>query len=492
MNETVLTLKNISKYYPGVIALDDVSLELRSGEVHALIGENGAGKSTLIKCVSGAIRPEKGEIYIGNEKIEAMTPIISRNNGISVIYQDPSVCPQMTIAENMFLGKEPRNGINLDYKEMYKKTKDLLDSLNLNLDPKTKVKELSAAYKQMLEIAKAISINSKILIMDEPTAAISSSEVKTLFKLVKKMRDEGICIVFITHRLDEVFELSDTITVLRDGHTVGTVKTEEIDRNKLISLMVGRELTEIYPHKNNEIGDVVLDLVSVTGNGDENVSFNVRRGEILGVGGLVGAGRSELAMMLMGMVKKRSGKIILNGEEIQINSPSDAIHFGIGLVAEDRRKHSVIIGLSIAWNITLASLRQLTWLGKINTKKEQDIVNYYKEAISIKTPDANNKVSTLSGGNQQKVAISKWLATGLKVLIFDEPTQGVDVGARSEIYKVINDLCAQGVAIIMISSDMEELLGMSDRIIVMAEGHVTGEIQKPDFSQELVLKTASI
>ena len=487
----ILKLEHISKFYPGVVALDDVSLELRGGEVHALIGENGAGKSTLIKCISGAIHPEKGKIFVDGKEIEHMTPSLSKELGISGIYQEPNICQQMTVAENVFLGKEPRNGLNLDRRTMNAKTKELLSSLGMDFDPDTKVANLSAAYKQMLEIAKAISNNSRVLIMDEPTASLATKEVETLFRLVKQMKDQGVCVVFISHRLDEVFEITDRITVLRDGHTIETLNTADTDRDNLIRLMVGRELTELYPVRKVKKGPVVLELRNVSGNGDENISLSVHQGEILGLGGLVGAGRTELAMMLMGMAKMTDGQILLDGKEIHINSQKEAIAHGIGLVAEDRRRFSLSTVLPIRWNITMAMIEKISKFGTIQSGKENEVVNHFKDVVRIKTPDVNNIVSSLSGGNQQKVAISKWLATDCKVMIFDEPTQGVDVGARSEIYHIINEQCEAGKAVIMISSDMEELLGLSDRIIVMAEGKITGEVAKEDFSQELILRKAS-
>ena len=487
----ILKLEHISKFYPGVVALDDVSLELHGGEVHALIGENGAGKSTLIKCVSGAINPEKGKIYVDGKEIEHMTPSLSKELGISVIYQEPNLCQHMTVAENVFLGKEPRHGLTLDRKEMNRQTKELLSSLGMEFDPETKVANLSAAYKQMLEIAKAVSNNSRVLIMDEPTASLATKEVDTLFRLVKQMKEKGVCVVFISHRLDEVFEITDRITVLRDGHTIETLNTSDTDRDNLIRLMVGRELTELYPTREVTHGPVVLELKNVSGNGDKNINLTVRQGEIVGLGGLVGAGRTELAMMLMGMAKMTEGQVLLNGKEIHINSPKEAIAHGIGLVAEDRRRFSLSTVLPIRWNITMAMIEKISKLGTIQSAKENEVVNHFKDVVRIKTPDVNNIVSSLSGGNQQKVAISKWLATDCKVMIFDEPTQGVDVGARSEIYHIINEQCEAGKAVIMISSDMEELLGLSDRIVVMAEGKITGEVAKEDFSQELILRKAS-
>lgn len=488
---TALSLKNISKFYPGVIALDNVSIDLNCGEIHAIVGENGAGKSTLIKAISGAIQPEKGDIIVFGDKITAMDPVISQSYGISVIYQDFNLAPEMTIAENIFLGKEPRKGPLLDRKTMNQKTSELLKSLNIDLDPDTQVKTLSAAFKQMLEVAKALSNDLKVLIMDEPTAALANAEVVALFKLVKELKTKNIAVVFISHRLDEVFEIADVITVLRDGKTVSTVKAEDINRGGLINLMVGRELAEQYPHRDSRIGDVVFELKNICGNGDKDINLSVRKGEILGLGGLVGAGRSELAMMLMGMERKQSGSIIMNGREIEIKSPSDAIKYGIGLVAEDRKRFSLLTCLSVRWNVTLATIAKFSTAGVIRKKEETKVVQHFEKLVNIKTPNLDQIVSNLSGGNQQKVAVSKWLATDLKVMIFDEPTQGVDVGARYEIYKIINDLCDQGMAVIMISSDMEELLGMSDRIIVLAEGKQTGEIQKTDFSQQLVLQYAS-
>ena len=488
----ILSLKNMGKVYPGVVALNGVSVDFYPGSVHALIGENGAGKSTLIKCVTGIVTPDTGEIIVDGKSYSRMIPELTKSCGIEAIYQEFNLVLNMTVGENVFLGREPKKGVLLDRKTMNREAAALLESLGVPLDPDALIETLSPAKMQMVEIAKALSHSCKIMIMDEPTSAITNAEVAELFRVIRELKKNGVAIVYISHRLDEIFEVADEVTVMRDGQTVGHCMINEIDRKGLIKMMVGRELNTIYPEREAVIGDVAYEVQDLWGNGDRNISFSVRAGEILGLGGLVGAGRTEAAMLMMGMSKKLHGHTFLYGEEIDVKDPADAVDFGLGMVSEDRRELSIMQSLSVKENMTMAQIKKLSRFGVINNKAETEAVDRFKDILNIKTSDINQVISELSGGNQQKVAISKWLATGAKVLILDEPTRGIDVGARYEIYKVMFDLAKSGMAIIMISSDMEELLGVSDRIIVFSENEIAGELQKAEFSQEAVLELASM
>lgn len=491
--DNILELKNISKYYPGVTALNNVSLKIRKGEIHALVGENGAGKSTLIKTCSGAIAPSAGEICVNGKTFKSMTPKTSEANGIGVIYQEFNLVGDLSVAENIFLGRAIRKGIIIDLKAMERESKKILDSLHINISPKTLVKNLSVGYQQMVEIAKAMSQNAQVLIMDEPSAPLTSAEVESMFAIVDLLKEKGVSIIYISHRLEEIFRLSDRVTVLRDGEYVTTLNTAETNEDELVKYMVGRELTEIYPtRKADSIKDEVLfEAVNVSGNGDKNISFKIHKGEVLGFGGLVGAGRTEMAELMFGMKPKTSGKFLYKGKEINPKSPKEAIDVGIGLVPEDRKAKGALLTLSIQENINMPIYPRISKATVINEKTEREIAQKYKEEISIKTPNLTQLVKNLSGGNQQKVILAKWLAADSELLIFDEPTRGIDVGAKQEIYTLINTLVEQGKAVLMISSEMEELMGMSDRIIILAEGSVSGELRKEEFKQETIMKYAS-
>lgn len=492
-NDNILELKHISKYYPGVTALNDVSLNVRRGEIHALIGENGAGKSTLIKTCSGAIAPSKGEIVINGKSFKAMTPKVSEENGIGVIYQEFNLVGDLSVAENIFLGRAIRKGIVIDRKAMEAESKKILDSLHININPKTLVKNLSVGYQQMVEIAKAMSQNAQVLIMDEPSAPLTSAEVQSMFAIVDLLKEKGVSIIYISHRLEEIFRLSDRITVLRDGEYVTTLNTAESNEDELIKYMVGRQLNEIYPARKADsiTKEVIFEAQDVCGNGDKNISFKIHKGEVLGFGGLVGAGRTELAEMIFGVKPKTSGKFIFNGKEINPKSPKEAINAGIGLVHEDRKTKGALLTLSIQENINMPIYPRISKGTVIDRKVEKETAEKYREEISIKTPNLGQLVKNLSGGNQQKVILAKWLAADSELLIFDEPTRGIDVGAKQEIYTLINSLVEQGKAVMMISSEMEELMGMSDRIIILAEGSMSGELQKEEFNQEIIMKYAS-
>lgn len=494
MFDNILELKHITKLYPGVVALNDVSLEVRRGEIHALVGENGAGKSTLIKTCSGAITPTQGEIVVNGKSFTGMTPQTSEQNGIGVIYQEFNLVGDLSVAENIFLGRAIRKGMIIDLKAMERESKKILDSLNIKINPKTLVKTLSVGYQQMVEIAKAVSQNAKLLIMDEPSAPLTSAEVEAMFAIVDKLKASGVSIIYISHRLDEIFRLSDRITILRDGQYVTTLNTNETNKDELVKYMVGRQLTEVYPKRDEACvkDEVIFEAVNVSGNGDKNISFKIHKGEVLGFGGLVGAGRTEFAELMFGMKPKTDGKFIFKGKEISPKTPKDAIELGIGLVPEDRKKEGALLGMSIRCNINMPIYQRISKGTVINEKKEEEIAQTYQKEISIKTPTLDQLVKNLSGGNQQKVILAKWLAADSELLIFDEPTRGIDVGAKQEIYTLINQLVEQGKTVLMISSEMEELMGMSDRILILAEGNMTGELNKSEFDQERIMQLASI
>lgn len=491
--DNILELKHISKYYPGVTALDDVCVSVRRGEIHALIGENGAGKSTLIKTCSGAIEPSAGEIVINGKSFQSMTPKLSEENGIGVIYQEFNLVGDLTVAENIFLGRAIRKGILVDFAAMERKSQEVLDSLNIKIKPSSMVKDLSVGYQQMVEIAKAVSQNAQVLIMDEPSAPLTNAEVESMFAVVDLLKSKGVTIIYISHRLEEIFRLSDRITVLRDGQYVTTLETAKTSEDELIKYMVGRQLNEVYPARKPDCiqEEVIFEAKAVSGNGDKEISLKIHKGEVLGLGGLVGAGRTEFAEMVFGAEKKTSGEFYFKGKEINPKTPKEAIKIGIGLVPEDRKAKGALLGLSIQENINMPIYHRLSKAAVIDYKKVRNIAQRYKEEISIKTPSLEQKVKNLSGGNQQKVILAKWLAAESELLIFDEPTRGIDVGAKQEIYTLINQLVEQGKAILMISSEMEELMGMSDRIIILAEGSVSGEILKEEFNQELIMQLAS-
>ncbi|MGI6069224.1 MAG: sugar ABC transporter ATP-binding protein [Blautia sp.] len=491
MSSAYLELQHITKLYPGVKALDDVSVEFKKGEVHALVGENGAGKSTLIKILAGAALPNAGTILVDGKTYDKMTPKLAKELGIEVIYQEFNLMPTLSVAENIFCGSFIGNGVTIQMKKMEDKARELLNSMNINISPKTLVKDLSVAYMQIVEIAKAISKNAEILVMDEPTAPLTNTEVEILFHVVGELKKKGVTVIYISHRLNEIFQIADRITVLRDGKKIATHQVGEVSRRKLIYEMVGREVTETFPARNVPIGETMLELRHVTGNGVRDISFEVHKGEILGLAGLVGAGRTETVRMLFGADSKESGEFVLEGADISPKSPKEAVEQGILLIPEDRKRQGVILNLPIYMNITLPILPKISRFTVINKKKEKALVEQKRQSLQIKTPTIMQLAGHLSGGNQQKVVLAKWLACQGKVLIFDEPTRGIDVGAKQEIYHLMNALCEEGMAIIMISSEMDEVIGMSDRIVVLSEGVQTAIIEKEHFSQETILHHAS-
>lgn len=493
ISEPIIRLKNIVKQYPGVTALDDFNLEIQAGEVHVLAGENGAGKSTLIKIIAGAIEPSKGIICIGEREYQFLTPKEAKENGISVIYQEFNLVNQLSIWENIYMGRFlKKNGV-LDKKDMINKTRELFQKLDVNINPNTKIADLTVAYQQMVEIAKAMSQDAKILIMDEPSAPLSGQEVNAMFQMVRTLKEYGVTIIYITHRMEEIFELGDRVSVMRDGKFIKTLCIKKTTKDELITLMIGRELDETFPVRKKEIvKEVILKTEGLFGNGLRDISFTINKGEILGIGGLVGAGRTELAEMLFGVVMPEKGSIEFKGKKIIFKNPRQAINEGIVLVPEDRKRHGVLLHLSIMENIMIPSLRSMCKCMVLNKKKEKEIVNQYTKSLHIKTPDILQLTRNLSGGNQQKVVLAKWLATDPDIIIFDEPTRGIDVGAKNEIYHLMMKLAEEGKTIIMISSEMQELIGLSDRIIVLSEGTITGILEKEEFGQDAVLRLASI
>ena len=491
--EYVLELEHIRKEYPGVVALKDVTLQLRPGEVLGLIGENGAGKSTLIKCCSGAVIPTSGKIKVNGKEFDRMTPQLAAENGIAIIYQEFNNVGELSAAENLFLGRPIRNGIMIDRRAMEEEAAKAFDQLQIKINPRELVKNLSVGYQQMIEIAKAIQQNAKVLIMDEPSAPLTNNEVENMFKVVELLREQGVSIIYISHRLEEIFRLSDRIEVIRDGEYVTTLITPQATVDELIKLMVGREMTQKYPTRKPciDYNNVMLELKDVCGNGDENMNLKIHAGEVLGLGGLVGAGRTELAEVIFGSKPKESGQIILKGKEINPKSPREAIDLGIALVPEDRKRHGALLTNSIKNNINMPIYERISKASVINSSVEKANAEKYRKDIQIKCPSINMLVKNLSGGNQQKVILGKWLAADSQLIIFDEPTRGIDVGTKYEIYKLINDLVESGRSVLMISSEMEELIGMSDRIIVLAEGKMTGELQKDEFNADTIMAYAS-
>lgn len=490
MNKPILQMKNITKEFPGVKALDNVNLELHEGKVMALMGENGAGKSTLMKILSGVYKKNSGQIFYKGEETDIKGPKDAGEKGIAIIHQELNLVKDLSIGENIFLGREPKSGFRIDFNKLHKESDKLLQKLNVDISSKELVKNLSIAQMQMIEIAKALSLNAQIIIMDEPTDALTDKETKSLFNVINELKNEGKAIVYISHRLKEIFEICDYITVLRDGKYVGTEEIINLDEDKMIEMMVGRKLTDQFPRTEAKLGENVLEVKNLNNKYIDNISFEVKSGEILGISGLMGAGRSELAKTIYGHIKKDSGKILKYGKEIENKSAKDAIKNRIAYVSEDRKGDGLILELSVKENMSISSLDRVSSLFKIDKKKELERVNSYIERMRIKTPSENQLIKNLSGGNQQKIAIAKALMTHPDVLILDEPTRGVDVGAKKEIYDLINEFKDQGKAVIMISSEMPEILGLSDRIIVLSQGKITGEFDIKDATQESILKCA--
>ncbi|MBD3287948.1 ATP-binding cassette domain-containing protein [candidate division KSB1 bacterium] len=491
-SDVILKMQNICKTFPGVVALENINFDLRRGEVHILLGENGAGKSTLVKILSGAYQKTSGDILFENKEIEIKNPGHAQDLGIAIIYQELNLVSHLSAAENILLGREPLHvpGI-INRSRLYRSTQKILDGLQVQISSRSLVKELGVAEQQMVEVAKALSLHAKILIMDEPTSALTEKEIEELFKTINRLKKSGTSIIYISHRLEELFEIGDRVTVLRDGKYVGTHNIQETTKEELIRKMVDRELTEQFPKRRIERGEEVLRVENLKIDDKlSNINFSLHRGEVLGISGLLGSGRTELARAIFGADKIDSGKIYVKGVQQNIKSPRNSINLGIGLLTEDRKSQGLILDLSLKDNVCLPNLDQFSKFGVVSSNQENSTAAKYIDELRIKTPGLNQKVLYLSGGNQQKVVISKWLCSHADILIFDEPTRGIDVGSKVEIYQLMNQLTAHGAAIIMISSELPEILGMSDRILVMHHGEINGEFAAEEATQEKILHCA--
>nr|WP_276538711.1 sugar ABC transporter ATP-binding protein [Murimonas intestini] len=495
VGDVILTMKGIDKSFPGVHALKEVNLELRKGEVHALMGENGAGKSTLMKVLTGIYAKDKGTITFEGKEVEFKTPKEAQTAGIVIVHQELNMMNHLTVAQNIFIGRESMNGKMINDRKMNEEAAKLFKLLNIDIDPKETMGRLTVGRQQMCEIAKAISTDAKVIVFDEPTAALTDAEITELFKIIEDLRKKNIGIIYISHRMDEIKRITDRVTVMRDGEYVGTVVTKDTTKDDIINMMVGRVIYEDPKTESNvpKNAPVVLKVEHLNaGKMVRDVSFELHKGEILGFSGLMGAGRTETARALFGADKKDSGEIYVNGKKVNIKSPQDAVQAGIGYLSEDRKRYGVVVDKTVAENTTMASLENFTNGIFVNNKKEKEITKKYVDALKTKTPSIEQKVKNLSGGNQQKVVIAKWLTRNCDILIFDEPTRGIDVGAKSEIYSLMNDLVKQGKSIIMISSELTEILRMSDRIVVMCEGRKTGEIGIAEATQESIMHAATL
>lgn len=492
-SEPIVELTDISKQFGAVRALQNASLALYPGEVHALLGENGAGKSTLVKILGGIHRPDTGTFTLRNEIVELHSPAQAQHLGIAVIHQEPTLFPDLNVAENVFMGRHPRDRFGrVAWKQMYQEVERLFASLDVPLSVYTPVQGLSVADQQMVEIAKALSLDARVLVMDEPTAALSSHEVEKLFVITRQLRERGVAILFVSHRLEEVFELADRVTIMRDGAHVITAPTSTLTSEDIIRHMVGRELTALFPKGESEIGEVLLSVQHLTRTGTFNdVSFQLRRGEILGFSGLVGAGRTEVARVIFGIDRADKGEIHIANERVHISSPDVAMRYGLAYVPEDRRQQGLIMDFSITKNMTLPVLRQFSPFGIMDRQRERATATSYSQQLHVRSAGVDQLVKALSGGNQQKVVLAKWLITDPKILILDEPTRGVDIGARAEVHRIISELASRGLAIILISSELPEVLAMSDRVLVMHEGRVAGIFDRAEATQEKVMFAAT-
>ncbi|MCA1731277.1 MAG: sugar ABC transporter ATP-binding protein [Actinobacteria bacterium] len=484
-------MRGITKRFPGVVALDEVDFELEKGEVHVILGENGAGKSTLIKMLSGAYQPDEGEILLDSEPVSISSATVAQELGISTIYQEFNLVPQLTAAENIFLGRQPRRFGLVDRRRMSEEARKLLERMKVRVDPSALVSNLGVAQRQMVEIAKALSLEARILVMDEPTASLSGQEVERLFEIVRGLKEEEVSMIFISHHLEEVAEIGDRVTVLRDGKVVDRVPAST-DRSEFVRMMVGRPVEDQFPRHQPETGEVLLEVKNLSREGVlDDVSFQVRTGEVVGMAGIVGAGRTELARAIFGVDPVDSGEVWVEGRRIKLENPREAKRRGLGFVTEDRQGQGIVPPLSVAENLSLASLEQNTSAGFVNRREQRKRARKMIEDLNIRTPGPEQEIQYLSGGNQQKVVIGKWLLADSRVLIMDEPTRGIDVGAKVEIYELMNELTENGAGILMISSDLPEVLGMSDRILVMGEGRIAGELPVEEATQENVMELAT-
>jgi len=492
MKQPLLEVRDVSKRFPGVQALDKAHLDVNHGEVLALVGENGAGKSTLMKILSGVYHPDAGTILMDSQEVVPRDPVHARDDlGVSIIYQEFNLALNLSVAENIYLGRFPTRRGFVQYGRLYHQAEEFLGLLGADLDPRASVARLSVARRQMVEVAKAISYQCKLLIMDEPTSALTTRETETLFEITRGLRDKGVGIIFITHRLDEIFEIADRVTVLRDGNTVGTLPISAADRATVVRMMVGRDLSEMYAAKESTIGAPLLEVRHLSTPGLlDDISFTLHQGEIVGLFGLLGAGRTDLAQALFGACPTSGMDVLLNGHPVTVRSPADATRIGLGYVPEDRKLHGLVLPMSVRENVTLAVLRELSRATVVQPAQERKLTDRFIQALNIQTPSREQRVNNLSGGNQQKVVVAKWLASNPKVLILDEPTRGIDVGAKAEVHAIMARLAEQGVGILMISSELPEVLGMSDRILVMHEGRIIGEFTREEATKERVMMAA--
>ena len=487
----LLKLEGICKTFPAVKALDNVSINIGPGEVRGLVGENGAGKSTLIKIITGAYTKDSGKMFFLGEEIKKNSPLVSKELGIFAVYQDVMVAPDLSVAENFFLGSQPSHAGIIKWGEMYKNANKFLEDIGLEIDVKKSIKELSIAEREMITIAKSLWHEPKLVIFDEPTAVLTRNETRILFNIIKNLKEKGVGIIYISHNLEEVFEICDMVTILKDGSLVGTYKTEELENvDKLIPLMVGREINEMYFRKGSEIGDEILRIEGLSGKKFDNISFNVRSGEIVGLFGLMGSGRTEIARTIFGVDKAESGKIFVKGKEIKITNPNTALSYGIGYLPEDRRKQGIFPQQDIDFNVNIINYDKVMNFGLINHKKAQKNTITFVNKLSIKIGSIFQLISELSGGNQQKVIIARWLSKNSDLLIFDEPTVGIDVGTKAEIYRLFNEILEKKKGIVLISSYLPEIMGLCDRIIVISNGKIAGEVKRKDFSEEYLLTLA--
>ena len=496
MADNILEMKRVSKRFPGVLALDDVSFSVKKGTVHALMGENGAGKSTLMKCLFGIYKMDTGNIFVNGRECHFNNAANAMAAGVSMIHQELSNVPERSVAQNLWLGREPVNSLHLiEHKKMYRDTKTLLEELNYHFDPGARMASLSISQQQGCEIARAVSYNASIVVMDEPTSSLTENEVSHLFDIIRNLKSKGVAIIYITHKMEEIFKIADDVTVMRDGKVIGTYPVTDLSDDKLISLMVGRDLTHRFPPVESNIGEVCLEvknLCAANPKSFRNVSFELRKGEILGIGGLVGAQRTELVEAIFGIRQIASGEILVNGKAIKKIRPRNAIEAGIGLVTEDRRSSGIFPLLNIILNTAIPSLEKYkTRIGLLNHRTLAQAAEIQNRQLKTKTPSMHTLIQNLSGGNQQKVILSRWLMTLPDILIMDEPTRGIDVGAKYEIYMIMADLVKQGKAIIMVSSEMPELIGMSHRVLVLCAGQLTGTLGKADLSQEAIMRYAT-
>ena len=494
MNSCILEMKGMKKYFYGVKALDGVDFKIRNGEVHALIGENGAGKSTLVKILAGVHQPTAGTIIFNDKPVQFPSPQVSQQAGISAIHQEATMFLELSIAENIFMGHHIRNKSNglLSWKEMKSKTQKLLDKIELDIHPDTKVKNLSIAQRHMVEVAKALSLNAKIVIMDEPTSALTLKEVEYLYKIIKKLKSEGKAIIFISHKFEEVFEIADYFTVLRDGKYIGEGRMADITVDKIVQMVIGRSLEQMYPKLEAEHGDIILKVENLTRIGlFKNMSFELHKGEILGFFGLVGAGRSEVMQTIFGIDSKTSGDVFINGEKVNIANPSDAMNHSLAYLPEDRQIQGTILAMNIRENITLPIIDRISRHIFLDRNREFEITDEYGKHIEIRASGWEQLVEDLSGGNQQKVVLAKWIATKPRILIMDEPTKGIDVATKATVHNFISELAKQGIAVILISSELPEILGMSNNIIVMHEGVVTAKFTREEANSEKIIKAAT-